>query len=55
MGFEEAKQLIEPFIKLLSASDTRDKVTSIGMNNTFFFFLSFHDDLYLLVNNTTSN
>jgi hypothetical protein len=39
MGFEEVKQLVEPFIKLLSASDTRNKVACIGMNNTFFFLL----------------
>ncbi len=31
MGFVEAKRLVEPFIKLLSASDTRDKIAPIGM------------------------
>jgi hypothetical protein len=31
MGFVEAKRLVEPFIKSLSASDTRDKIAPIGM------------------------
>ncbi len=31
LGFEEAKRLVEPFIKLLSTSDTRDKIAPIGM------------------------